>query len=104
MVTDEGKCLFIKSDQKTSHAANSKQFVNISSRALQNMYRKINAKASGLRENMLIYLSFLEAHSYPCIFSHQVEVIVHLESISKLTVIRVYFRTKWRLLFIYQLS
>ena len=68
------------------------------------MYRKINAKASGLRENMLIYLSFLEAHSYPCIFSHQVEVIVYLESISKLTVIRVYFRTKWRLLFIYQLS
>lgn len=72
--------MFIKSDQKTSHASNSKQFENTFSRALQNIYRKINAKASGLRENMLMYLSFLEAHSYPCIFSHQIEVIVYLST------------------------
>ena len=70
----------MKSDQKTSHASNSKQFEKTFSRALQNICRKINAKASGLRENMLMYLSFLEAHSYPCIFSHQIEVIVYLST------------------------
>ena len=93
-----------KTENKISHAANSKLFINIFSHVLWNIWRLINTIASIFHKNMLAYLSlgiicsskltvFLELHSqktvqileqiiprdkYLCIFLCQIEAIVYL--------------------------
>lgn len=70
VVTEEGKYQFVHKvvpeiiPKKTSQALNRKLFGNILSRALQNIWRKMNSTTSILRETMLVYLK-TKTEKYP---------------------------------------